>query len=108
MGGGGKKGKKGKKGNTTGSPAPSTPTEGKFNLSMGIIEELAKINIEPPMNQAGVPGVVERLKAKRDQWKLDQDKKTKEVSSVEDEYDASDDTKICYRTLSELRKRSIG
>ena len=80
MGGGGKKGKKGKKGSsTTGSPAPSTPTEGKFNLSVGVIEELAKINVEPPMNQTGVPAVVEKLKQKRDQWKANQDKKTKEV-----------------------------
>ncbi|KAL8830218.1 MAG: hypothetical protein Q9191_001558 [Dirinaria sp. TL-2023a] len=79
MGGGGKKGKKGKKGSsTTGSPAPSTPTEGKFNLTVGVIEELAKINVEPPMNQAGVPVVVEKLKQKRDQWKADQDKKTRE------------------------------
>ena len=83
MGGVGKKGKKGRKGNTTGSPAPSTPTEGKFNLSMGIIEELAKINVEPPMNQAGVSQVVEKLKAKRDQWKADQEKRTKEVSHVQ-------------------------
>ena len=79
MGTGGKKGKKGKKGSTTGSPAPGTPTEGKFNLSMGIIEELAKVNVEPPMSQADVPAVVEKLKAKREQWKEDQEKKTKEV-----------------------------
>ena len=80
MGTGGKKGKKGKKGSSTGSPAPGTPTEGKFNLSIGIIEELAKVNVEPPMSQADVPAVVEKLKAKREQWKKDQDKKTKEVS----------------------------
>ena len=79
MGTGGKKGKKGKKGSSTSSPAPGTPTEGKFNLSMGIIEELAKVNVEPPMSQAGVPAVVEKLKEKREQWKKDQDKKTKEV-----------------------------
>ena len=75
MGNGGKKGRKGKKG----SPPP-TPTEGKFNLSIGIIEELAKVNVEPPMNQASVPEVVQKLKEKRDQWKKDQDQKTKEVS----------------------------
>lgn len=75
MGNGGKKGRKGKKG----SP-PSTPTEGKFNISIGIIEELAKVNVEPPMNQASVPEVVQKLKEKRDQWKKDQDQKTKEVS----------------------------
>ena len=79
MGTGGKKGKKGKKGSVNGSPAPGTPTEGKFSLSVGIIEELAKVNVEPPMSQAGVPTVIEKLKEKRDQWKKDQEKKTKEV-----------------------------
>ena len=93
MGTGGKKGKKGKKGGSSGvvggggggSPAPGTPStttptnEGMFNLSIGIIEELAKINVEPPMSQAGVPGVIEKLKSKRDQWKKDQERKTKEV-----------------------------
>ena len=79
MGTGGKKGKKGKKGSAAASPAPATPAEGKFNLSIGIIEEFAKVNVEPPMSQAGVPAVVEKLKEKRDQWKKDQQKKTKEV-----------------------------
>lgn len=79
MGTGGKKGKKGKKSSTTGSPAPGTPTEGKFNISIGIIEELGKVNIEPPMNQAGVPAVVEKLKEKRDKWKKEQEQKTKEA-----------------------------
>ena len=76
MGTGGKKGKKGKKNGATGE---STPTEGKFNITMGVIEELAKVNVEPPMNQAGVPAVVEKLKEKRDRWKHDQEKKTNEV-----------------------------
>ncbi|KAL8855606.1 MAG: hypothetical protein Q9178_007754 [Gyalolechia marmorata] len=78
MGSGGKKGKKGKKGGAAGSPAPSSLPEGRFNLSIGIIEELAKVNIEPPMNQSDIPAVVEKLKAKRDHWKSEQDKKTKE------------------------------
>ena len=82
MGTGGKKGKKGKRANGTASPAPSTPTEGKFNLSMGVIEELAKVNVEPPMNQSDVPSVIEKLKAKLDKWKMDQDKKTKEVREL--------------------------
>ena len=80
MGTGGKKGKKGKKGSSTSSPAPGTPTEGRFNLSIGIIEELAKVGIEPPMSQAGVPAVLDKLKEKRDKWKAEQDQKTKEVS----------------------------
>lgn len=79
MGTGGKKARKGKKANATGSPAPSTPAEGKFNLSVGVIEEFSKVGIEPPMNQAGVPEALEKLKQKRDQWKNDQPIKTKEV-----------------------------
>ena len=79
QGTGGKKGKKTKKRSAAASPAPGTPTEGKFNLSIGIIEELAKVGIEPPMNQAAVSSVIEKLKGKRDQWKTDQDSKTKEV-----------------------------
>ena len=79
MGTGGKKGKKGKKGTNTGSPAPGTPTEGRFNLSLGIIESMAKISVEPPMSQADVPAVVEKLKEKKDKWKQEQDSKTKEV-----------------------------
>ena len=83
MGTGGKKGKKGKKSSSAGSPAPPTPTEGKFNLSIGIIEELAKVSIEPPMSQAGIPAVVEKLKEKRNTWKTEQEQKTKEVSLVQ-------------------------
>ncbi|KAI9808863.1 MAG: hypothetical protein M1827_007186 [Pycnora praestabilis] len=79
---GGKKGKKGRKGGAAAaaSPAPSTPTEGsgKFNLNMGVIEELGKVNVEAPMNQSDVPAVVEKLKEKLDHWKKDQDRKTKE------------------------------
>ena len=78
MGAGGKKGKKGKKGNNVSGSA--TPTEGKFNLSMGIIEELAKVNIDPPSRQADVPEVLEKLKSKVAKWKSESDAKTKDVS----------------------------
>lgn len=83
LGTGGKKGKRkgGNKRDGT-SPAPGTPTsEGKFNLSIGVIEELAKVGVDSPVNQAGIPAVVEKLKGKRDGWKKDQERKTKEVSS---------------------------
>ncbi len=80
MGTGSKKSKKGKKGGAAGSQGTSTPSEGgKFNLSIGVIEELAKVGVEPPMTQSDVPSVVEKLKAKLDRWKKDQDTKTKEV-----------------------------
>jgi len=88
MGSLGKKGKKGKKGNAVTSPTPATPTEGKFNLSMGVIEELAKVNVEPPMNQSDIPSVVEKLKEKLAQWKKDQEKRTKEnVAKAQAEID---------------------
>jgi hypothetical protein len=84
MGGGGKKKGKGRKGQT-GSPAPGTPVEGgKFNLSIGVIEELGKVGVETPTNQSDVPATIEKLKAKVTQWKADQDKKTKEVSFIGD------------------------
>ncbi|KZF25097.1 nuclear segregation protein [Xylona heveae TC161] len=72
---GGKKGKKGKKGNNGSSPAPAAD---KLNLSIGIIEEFSKINVDPPMSQSDVAGVVEKLKEKLDHWKKDQERKTKE------------------------------
>ena len=87
MGTGGKKGKKGRKGGagaaTTASPA-GTPTDGgKFNLSIGVIEELSKVNVEPPMGQTEVPAVVEKLKAKLEHWKEDQARQTKAVSLLQ-------------------------
>lgn len=78
MGTGGKKNKrKGAKASGTSSPAP----EGKFNLDIGTIDSLSKINVDPPMSQNDVPALVERLKVKIAHWKEDQDRKTKEVSS---------------------------
>jgi hypothetical protein len=79
VGTGGKKGKKGKKGSANGSPAPSTPAEAKFNMNVGIIEDFAKVKIDPPMNQSDVPAVVEKLAAKITEWKKDQASKTEEV-----------------------------
>jgi hypothetical protein len=102
MGTGGKKGKKGKKGNA--SPAPGTPTEGKFNISIGIIEELAKVNVDPPSKQSDVPEVVEKLKAKVSKWKAESDAKTKEVSCIKVEMVNSTDLS---RTLPKHKQKSI-
>lgn len=81
VGGGGKKKKGGKKGqsNEASSPAP----EGKFQLDPRTIEYLADMNIDPPLSQADVPNVVEKIKEKLEFWKKDQDRKTKEVSILE-------------------------
>lgn len=82
VGGAGKK-KKGKKGpQSNDSPAPGSPNpESKFNLPLGVIEELARIGVEPPMSQGGVSDVVDKIKGKLEHWKKDQDRKTKEVRS---------------------------
>lgn len=71
---GGKKGKKNRK-NQNASPAP----EAKFNLSFGVIEQLAKIDVQPPSSQAAVPAVVEQIKSKLESWQKDQARKTQEV-----------------------------
>lgn len=82
VGTGGKKGKKGKKGNANGTPTPGTPIEGgKFNLSFGVIEDFTKVKVEPPMNQADVPSIIEKLAAKIVDWKKNQEAETQEVSN---------------------------
>jgi uncharacterized coiled-coil DUF342 family protein len=72
---GGKKKKGGKR--DTAAPAAA----GKFQLDVGTIENLGRINVDPPMQQSDVPGVVEKLKEKLAYWKENQDSKTKEVSN---------------------------
>lgn len=70
----GKKGKKGKKGG-----AAAASETGKFNMNVGIIEDFAKVKIDPPMNQSDVPASVEKLAAKITEWKKNQATKTEEV-----------------------------
>jgi uncharacterized coiled-coil DUF342 family protein len=74
VGSAGKKGKKGKKGGAAGAEAS------KFNMNVGIIEDFAKVKIDPPMNQSDVPAAVEKLAAKITEWKKNQASKTEEVS----------------------------
>ncbi|KAF2635807.1 hypothetical protein P280DRAFT_473592 [Massarina eburnea CBS 473.64] len=80
IGGASKKGKKNKK--TT--PAVET----KFNLNIGIIEELAKVGVDAPSSQADVPATVQKLQEKLSNWKSDQDRKTKEnIAKAQKEID---------------------
>jgi len=96
-GNGGKKGKKNRKAQNAASPAPEAPA-GKFNLSFGVIEQLAKIDVQPPSSQAAVAGVVEQIKSKLESWQKDQDRKTqenvdkakKEIERLEAETENSD------------------
>ncbi|KAF5506716.1 Uncharacterized protein CGCS363_v004658 [Colletotrichum siamense] len=65
-----KKGKKGKKSGAAASDA------GKFNCPPSVVEDCAFLNIDPPMSQSDVPAVVEKVKAKLDNWKSDQEAQT--------------------------------
>lgn len=76
-GAGGKK-KKGKKGATTNGTESA-----KFNMSIDVIEGLAKVGVDPPSTQADVAGVVEQLKSKVEGWRKDQKAETEKVSLSE-------------------------
>ncbi|EEP82309.1 conserved hypothetical protein [Uncinocarpus reesii 1704] len=71
VGRGGKKNKKGKKG-------ASNDVKSQFNLSFGVIEELSRVKVDPPMTQSDVPGVIEKLVEKLQDWKKNQAAKTEE------------------------------
>lgn len=103
IGGGGKKKKGGKKGAAAGTSTPAETT-GKFNLNLGVLEDLAKVKVDAPSSQADVPKVVEALKEKVSKWKADQDKQTKEVSFVMLKHVSY--ILIQYRTLPRHRRRS--
>ncbi|KAG6036511.1 hypothetical protein E4U41_005642 [Claviceps citrina] len=65
-----KKGKKGKK-NTAG-----VSTSKFFNCPPAVVQDCAFIGIDPPMSSADVPAVIEKVKAKLDHWKNDQEAQT--------------------------------
>ncbi|TQN73902.1 hypothetical protein CSHISOI_01528, partial [Colletotrichum shisoi] len=65
-----KKGKKGKKGGASEEKA------GKFNCPPSVVEDCAFLGIDPPMSQADVPAVAEKVKAKLEHWKSDQEAQT--------------------------------
>ncbi|KAH7115158.1 hypothetical protein B0J11DRAFT_553438 [Dendryphion nanum] len=83
VGSGGKKKKSKKSSATLGAPA-----EGKFNLNIGVIEELAKVGVNAPSSQADIPATVARLQEKLTQWRADQERKTKEnIAKAQKEID---------------------
>ncbi len=70
-----KKGKKGKKSNASEAPAAA-----KFSCPPSVMEDCTFIGLNPPMSAAEVPEVLEKVKAKIAQWKIDQPEQTKKVS----------------------------
>jgi hypothetical protein len=71
-----KKGKKGKKSHASEAPAAAA----KFNCPPSVMEDCTFIGLNPPMSAAEVPEVLEKVKAKIAQWKIDQPEQTKKVS----------------------------
>lgn len=76
VGTGGKKGKKGKKANG----AAAQPD--KFNLALGVIEDFSRLKVDPPMAQADVPSVIEKLVEKLKYWKENQQAETEKVCCI--------------------------
>lgn len=67
------KGKKGKKGGAKAAPKG-------FNCPPSVLEDCTFLNIDPPMSEEDVAGVVEKVKAKLEHWKEDQAAQTQRVS----------------------------
>ncbi|EHL02915.1 hypothetical protein GLAREA_04089 [Glarea lozoyensis ATCC 20868] len=71
------KGKKNKKAAPESPSTPSTPTTGKFSCPPAVMEDCAAMGIDPPMTASDIPSVTEKVKAKLEHWKSDQDAQTK-------------------------------
>ncbi|KAI0184277.1 hypothetical protein EV127DRAFT_350758 [Xylaria flabelliformis] len=64
--------KKGKKGNKKSAPAEKSG----FNCPPSVIDDCSFLGIDPPMGATDVPAVIEKVKAKLDHWKADQQAET--------------------------------
>lgn len=73
-----RKGKKGKKGGSAATAA--APSNKPFSCPPSVVEDSAFIGVEPPMSSEDVPGVIEKVRAKLDHWKSDQETQTQRVS----------------------------
>ncbi|KAF7544685.1 hypothetical protein G7Z17_g9750 [Cylindrodendrum hubeiense] len=66
--------KKGKKGKKVGA---SAATSKFFNCPPSVVEDCTAMGIEPPMSALDVPTVTEKVRAKLEKWKSDQEAQTK-------------------------------
>lgn len=73
-----KKGKKGKKGGAHAAAANNKT----FNCPPSVVEDCAAMGIDPPMSKEEVSAVIEKVRAKLDHWKSDQEAQTKRVSNL--------------------------
>jgi hypothetical protein len=69
--------KKGKKGKKSGASAANSRF---YSCPPSVVEDCAAMGIDPPMSALDVPAVTEKVRAKLDFWKGDQETQTKRVS----------------------------
>lgn len=98
-----KKGKKGKKSKTAGAVKDDKPV---FKCPPSVMDDCSFMGIEPPSSADDIPGVVEKIKAKLDHWKSDQDAQTKKVSSDFVSHLCAYALTSARRTLKRPRRRS--
>ncbi|KAJ4270269.1 multicopy suppressor of BFA (Brefeldin A) [Fusarium torreyae] len=104
-----KKGKKGKKGGAHGA------SSNKFNVPPAVVEDCAAMGIDPPMSADDIPAVTEKVRAKLDHWKNDQEAQTKrniekakkEIAELEAAEDAEANGDKVEQATSDLKETSI-
>ena len=78
----------GKKQHTTDLANSTPPGGGRFNLSIGIIEECSAVDISPPLNAAEVTATITQLQTKLKYYRDNQQKETdKRIAKVMKEID---------------------
>jgi hypothetical protein len=100
--------KKGKKGKKTAHGGSSN----KFNVPPAVVEDCAAMGIDPPMSAADIPAVAEKVRAKLDFWKNDQEAQTqrniekakKEIAELEAAEANGDKVE---QTTADLKETSI-
>ncbi|KAG5747230.1 hypothetical protein H9Q69_003251 [Fusarium xylarioides] len=100
--------KKGKKGKKTAHGGSSN----KFNVPPAVVEDCAAMGIDPPMSAADIPAVAEKVRAKLDFWKNDQEAQTqrniekakKEIAELEAAETNGDKVE---QTTADLKETSI-
>jgi len=87
--GGKKKGKKNRSAPVAAEEAPAA--SGKINLNIGILEELAKVDVPAPASRDDYPKVLEKLRERLQHYKDNQDRVTKEnIAKVQKEIEKLD------------------
>jgi uncharacterized coiled-coil DUF342 family protein len=68
--------KKGKKGKKSSGAATAAGNAKFYSCPPSVVEDCGFLGVDPPMSSADVPSVIEKVKAKLDTWKNDQEAQT--------------------------------